>query len=59
MNTYLTKNELASMLQISTRTLEHMMADGEITYLKIRRSIRFAPSVLDQLVVKGAQEAQQ
>ena len=37
------------MLQISTRTLEHMMADGEIPYLRIRRSIRFSPSVLDQL----------
>jgi excisionase family DNA binding protein len=49
MSTYLTKNEVASMLQISTRTLEHMMADGEIPYLRIRRSIRFSPSVLDQL----------
>lgn len=58
MNNYLTKNEVASLLQISTRTLEHMMADGEIPYLKIRRSIRFAPSVLDQLAVKRAQESQ-
>lgn len=58
MNNYLTKNEVASLLQISTRTLEHMMADGEIPYFKIRRSIRFAPSVLDQLPVKRAHEAQ-
>ncbi|MCA2991558.1 MAG: helix-turn-helix domain-containing protein [Gemmatimonas sp.] len=49
MNTYLTKNEVASILQISTRTLEHMMADGEIPYFRIRRSIRFSPSVLDKL----------
>jgi excisionase family DNA binding protein len=58
MNTYLTKNEVASMLQISTRTLEHMMADGEIPYFRIRRSIRFSPSVLDQLKQEQAQGMQ-
>ncbi len=58
MNTYLTKNEVASMLQISTRTLEHMMADGEIPYFRIRRSIRFSPSVLDQLKKDQAEGVQ-
>lgn len=53
---YLTKNEVASRLQISTRTLEHMMAEGSIPFVRLRRSVRFTPEIFEQLQQRSGQE---
>lgn len=45
----LTKSEIAAQLRISVRTLDHLMADGRIPYLKLRRSVRFAPDAAQRL----------
>jgi excisionase family DNA binding protein len=51
----LTKNEMASVLQITTRTLEHWMFDGRIPYLRIARTVRFdLEAVMQQLQVNQA-----
>ena len=46
---FLTKNEVASRLRISTRTLEHLMASGSIPFLKLRRTVRFSPRIFDRI----------
>lgn len=49
---YLTKKNVANRLQISVRTLEHLMADGLVPFLKFRHTVRFAPSVFDRIEQK-------
>lgn len=44
---YLTKDDVATRLQISVRTLEHMMNDGTIPFLKFRHTVRFSPAIFD------------
>lgn len=35
------KPEVATFLSVTTRTVEHMMADGRIPYIKLGRTVRF------------------
>ena len=38
---YLSKDEVASILAVTTRTIETYMRDGRLPYFKISRSVRF------------------
>ena len=37
----LTKREIAFYLRVTPRTIEHMMRDGRLVYLRLGRTVRF------------------
>ena len=50
----LTRTELAAALQVSLRTVDCMLADGEITPIRLRKTVRFClPDVLLELREKA------
>jgi excisionase family DNA binding protein len=50
----LTRTELAAALQVSLRTVDCMLADGEITPVRLRKTVRFClPDVLQELRTKA------
>jgi excisionase family DNA binding protein len=50
----LTRTELAAALQVLLRTVDCMLADGEITPVRLRKTVRFSlPDVLHELREKA------
>ena len=41
MEEYLTKADVAQLLKLTVRTVEHLMSRGALPYIRIGRSIRF------------------
>jgi len=50
METYMTANEVAEALQISTQTVYRYVANEEIPFYKLNRSVRFKPSEIERWV---------
>ena len=50
----LSKQDTASVLGVSTRTVERMFAHGELTKIKIRGCVRARLSEIKQLLEGGA-----
>lgn len=46
---FLTKQEAAEQLKLSTRTIDRMIAAGELDARKIGRSVRIPASALDNI----------
>lgn len=45
-----TKNEVAELLRVSTRTVERLAEDGQLPALKVRRSVRFRRPDVERFV---------
>jgi excisionase family DNA binding protein len=50
MECYWKVNEVAAALQISVQTVYRYVANGEIPFHKLNRSVRFKPSEIDRWV---------
>ena len=50
----LTKKEAARLLACSIRMVERLVASGKLSTVKIRGSVRFRLSDIEQIIVKGA-----
>jgi len=53
METYLTIEELAGYLKLAEQTIRRWVHDREIPYCKIRRSIRFRVSEIENWIDEG------
>ena len=51
------KLELAMKLGICIRTLDKLMSDGQISFLKIRNRVVFYPKDLDSFIERSRREA--
>jgi len=54
MECYWKVNEVAAALQISVQTVYRYVANGEIPFHKLNRSVRFKPSEIDRWVESKA-----
>jgi excisionase family DNA binding protein len=45
----LTAKEVASLLRLSERTVRRMIADGQLSVVRIGRSVRIRPGALDEM----------
>jgi excisionase family DNA binding protein len=50
----LTKKQVANLLNISVRTLNRLMAEGFIRYIKMRGAVRFAVEEVEQVFRRSA-----
>lgn len=46
------KREIADYLKVSARTVDYMMRDGSLPYLKFNRLVRFKKSYVDDHLKK-------
>lgn len=50
----LTKKEVADFLRVSVKTVERMVADGELKAIRIRGQVRFDPEDIRALIASKA-----
>jgi predicted site-specific integrase-resolvase len=56
-NEFYSKLELAMELRICTRTLEKLMREGQISYLKVKNRVIFSQEDIDAFVERTRREA--
>jgi predicted site-specific integrase-resolvase len=56
-NGFYSKLELAMELRICTRTLEKLMREGQISYLKVKNRVIFSQEDIDAFVERTRREA--
>ena len=56
-NSFYNKLELAMELRICVRTLDKLMSDGQISFLKIRNRVIFYQKDLDSFIERSRREA--
>ena len=49
----LTVAEVAKILNVSSRTVRHMLASGELKHVRIRHAVRIAPKAVMALIKVG------
>ncbi len=50
----LTKKQVANLLSVSVRTVNRLMAEGFIRYIKIRNTVRFVLEEVEQVFRRNA-----
>ncbi len=53
---FLTVNDVAEMLQLSSRTVRRMIADGRLPVIRVGRAVRVHPAALAALMDGSGQE---
>ena len=56
-NAFYSKLELAMELGICTRTLEKLMREGQISYLKVKNRVIFSQEDIDAFIERTRREA--
>ena len=54
---FYSKLELAMKIQVCVRTIDKLMSDGQISYLKVRGRVIFSQEDLDAYVDRSRREA--
>lgn len=53
MDALLTKQQVASLLQVSVRTLDRLRSTGALRAVRVRGAVRFRAADIERLVQKG------
>jgi excisionase family DNA binding protein len=49
----LTRHELAARLRVSHRTVDNLIAEKAIEYIRVRGSVRFSPAAVEKYLLSG------